>query len=181
MSRIGKKPIIIPVNVSVKVDGQDVLIKGPKGEMKRTVRPEIKVEVKDNRILVSPQIETKKTKAFWGLTRMLLANMVEGVNKGFERKLEIKGVGFKAGLEDDCLILHLGFSHPVKVKKPDGIDFIVKKNFITVSGIDIEKVSQTAAKIRRIKPPEPYKGKGIRYEGEIIRRKVGKKASSGSK
>lgn len=181
MSRIGKKPIIIPEGVTVQIREQNVVVKGPKGELSREIRPEIKVEVKDNQILVSPKIETKKTKAFWGLTRMLLANMVEGVNKGFEKKLEIKGVGFKASLEDDHLVLRLGFSHPVKVKRPDDVNFLVDKNFITVSGNDLEKVSLVAAKIRKIKPPEPYKGKGIRYQGEKVRKKVGKKVAAAAK
>ena len=176
MSRIGKKPILIPENVEVKIDGQKVMIKGPKGELQREIRPEIKVETKNNQIFVSPQIETKKTKAFWGLTRALIANMIKGVTEGFEKKLEIEGLGFRALLEGNDLLLYVGFTQPIKIEAPEGIKFSVEKNIITVSGADLEKVSQVAAKIRKVKPPEPYKGKGIRYLGEVVRRKVGKKA-----
>lgn len=176
MSRIGKKPILIPPGVEVKIEGQRVIIKGPKGELQREIRPEIKVEKKDNQIHLSPQIETKKTKAFWGLSRALIANMIKGVAEGFERKLEISGLGYRAVLEGNNLLLFVGFSQPIKVEAPEGIKFSVEKNIITVSGIDLEKISQIAAKIRKTKPPEPYKGKGIRYLGEVVRRKVGKKA-----
>jgi len=176
MSRVGKKPILIPEGVEVKIEGQRVIIKGPKGELQREIRPEIKVEIEDKKILVLPQIETKKTKALWGLTRALLANMVEGVTEGFEKKLEIKGIGFRASLEGEDLELYVGFTHSIRIKAPEGIKFSVEKNIITVSGADLEKVSQIAAKIRKVKPPEPYKGKGIRYLGEIVKRKVGKKA-----
>ena len=176
MSRVGKKPILIPENVEVKIEGQKVMIKGPKGELQREIRPEIKVETKNNQIFVSPQIETKKTKAFWGLTRALIANMIKGVTEGFEKKLEIEGLGFRALLEGNDLLLYVGFTQPIKIEAPEGIKFSVEKNIITVSGADLEKVSQVAAKIRKVKPPEPYKGKGIRYLGEVVRRKVGKKA-----
>lgn len=175
MSRIGKKPILIPENVDVKIDGQKVIISGPKGELQKEVCPEIKIEKKDNKILLLPQIETKQTKALWGLFRSLIFNMVKGVTKGFEKKLEIEGLGYKAVLEGDTLVLRVGFSHPVKIKSPEGINFSVEKNLIIVSGIEKQKVFQTAAKIRKVKPPEPYKGKGIRYEGERIRRKPGKR------
>jgi len=177
MSRIGKKPILIPENVEVKIEGNKVIVKGPKGELSREIRPEIKVEVNENKILVSPQVETKKTKAIWGLTRALIANMVKGVTEGFEKKLEIQGLGFKANIEDaDTILLSVGFTHPVRIKGSPGIKFSVEKNIITVSGCDLEKVSQIAAKIRKAKPPEPYKGKGIRYLGEEVRKKMGKKA-----
>jgi len=176
MSRIGKKPILIPENVEVKIEGQKVMIKGPKGELQREIRPEIKVETKEEKIFVSPQVETKKTKAFWGLTRALIANMVKGATEGFEKKLEMVGLGFRASLEGENLVLQVGFTHPVKIKAPQGIKFSVEKNIITISGVDKEKVSQMAAKIRKVRPPEPYKGKGIRYLGEVVRRKVGKKA-----
>ena len=176
MSRVGKKPILIPENVEAKVvEGQKVIIKGPKGELSREIRPEIKVEVKGNQIFVFPQKETKKTKAFWGLTRTLLANMIKGVKEGYEKKLEIEGLGFKALVEGENLELLVGFTHPVKIKAPQDIKFLVEKNVITVSGIDKEKVGLVAATIRKVKPPEPYKGKGIRYQGEIVKRKVGKK------
>lgn len=176
MSRVGKKPILIPENVEVKTEDQKVFIKGPKGELIREVRPEIKVLIEDKRIQVSLQRKTKQSRAFWGLTRTLLANMVKGVTEGYEKKLEIQGIGFKALVEGEGLTLHVGFSHPVKIKSPEGIKFSVEKNIITVSGIDKEKVTQIAAKIRKIKPPEPYKGKGIRYLGEVVKRKLGKKA-----
>jgi len=178
MSRVGKNPILIPENVEVKIEGQRVIIKGPKGELSREIRPEIKVEVKGNQILVLPQKETKQTKAFWGLTRTLLANMVKGVTEGYEKKLEIEGLGFKALIEGENLKLLVGFSHPVEIKVPQDIKFLVEKNVITVSGIDKEKVGILAATIRKVKPPEPYKGKGIRYQGEIVRRKAGKKAAT---
>jgi len=176
MSRIGRKPIEIPQGVEVKIDDRKVLVKGPKGELFFEVRPEIKVEVKEGKVLLTPQIETKNTKAFWGLTRALLQNMVKGVTEGYEKKLEMEGVGYKANLEGQDLVLNVGFSHPVKIKAPEGIKFAVEKNMITVSGVDKGLVGQTAAKIRKVRPPEPYKGKGIRYVGEQIRRKVGKRA-----
>ncbi len=180
MSRIGKKPILIPTGVEIKINNNEVIVKGPKGELKRIVRPEIKVEIKENQIIVSPKKETKKTKAFWGLERTLIFNMIEGVTKGYEKKLELQGVGYRAEMQGEDLVLKVGFSHPVLVKKPEGIKFSVDKNIITVAGIDKEKVGQIAAKIRKIRPPEPYKGKGIRYEGEEVRRKVGKKAIGAS-
>ncbi len=176
MSRVGKKPISILEGVEVKIETDKVIIKGPKGELQKEVRPEIEVEVKDGKIFITSKIKTKKTKAFWGLTRALLFNMIKGVTEGYEKKLEIQGLGFKAFLEEDGLLLHVGFTHPVKIKTPQGIKFSIEKNIITVSGIDKESVTQTAANIRKVKPPEPYKGKGIRYLGEVIRKKVGKKA-----
>ena len=181
MSRIGKKPIEIPQGVEVKIDKQKVLIKGPKGELNIEVRPEIKVEIKEGKIFVTLQIETKKSKALWGLTRALLQNMVKGVVEGYEKKLEIEGVGYRANLEGQDLVLNIGFSHPVKIVAPQDIKFSVEKNIITINGIDKGAVGQIAAEIRRVRPPEPYKGKGIRYVGEQIRRKVGKKAATAAK
>ena len=175
MSGVGKKPILIPGGVEVKVEGQRVMVKGPKGELSRMVRPELGVEVKDNQIFIYRAIETKQTSALWGLTRQLINNMVQGVNQGYEKKLEIEGLGFKAVLDGQNLVLSVGFSHPVKIEAPPNIKFSVEKNIITVSGIDKELVGQTAAIIKRVKKPEPYKGKGIRYLGERIRRKEGKK------
>lgn len=175
MSRIGKKPILIPENVEVKIVGQKVMVKGPKAELFKEIRPEIRVEMKDNQLLLSPKIETKKTKAFWGLTRTLLNNLIRGVTEGYEKKLQIEGLGFRSSLEGDNLVLQVGFTQPLKIKAPEGIKFSVEKNIITVSGADKELVGQIAAKIRKAKLPEPYKGKGIRYLGEVIRRKVGKK------
>lgn len=178
MSRIGKKPIEIPAGIEVKIAGKQVSIKGPKGELFQKVRPEIKVETREGKIFVMVEIETKESKAFWGLTRALLNNMVKGVIEGYEKKLEIEGVGFRTNLEGEDLVLNVGFSHPVKIKAPQGIKFAVEKNIITVSGIDKALVSQTAANIRKVRPPEPYKGKGIRYFGEQIKRKVGKRAAT---
>ena len=175
MSRIGKKPIKIPEGVEVKIEGDLVTIKGPKGELSREIRPEIKVEKKENSLFVSPKINTKKTKAFWGLTRSLLANDIEGVTKGYQKKLVIEGLGYKAQVQGRDLILKVGFTHSVKIVPPEGITITVDKNVISVSGINKELVGQIAAKIRKVKPPEPYKGKGIKYLGEIVKRKPGKR------
>ena len=175
MSRIGKKPILIPEGVEVKIDDGKVTINGPRGELSQEIRPEIGVEIKDQKICVSPKIKTKQTKAFWGLFRALLANMVKGVVEGYEKKLELQGIGYRVALEGKDLVLQIGFTHPVKIEAPKGIEFKVEKNIITISGIDKGLVGQIAAKIRKIRPPEPYKGKGIRYVGEKVRRKVGKK------
>ncbi len=176
MSRIGKKSIDIPEGVNVEITNAEVKVKGPKGELKQSVSSEIKIEQKDGKILVTPRSElSKKGKGLWGLYRVLVANMIEGVSKGFEKKLEIEGVGFKAAAQADKLVLNLGFVNPVEVKKPQGIEFLVEKNVITVSGIDKQLVGETAAIIRKQKKAEPYKGKGIKYQGEKIRRKEGKK------
>ena len=176
MSRIGKKLIEIPQGVTVTVAEKEIAVKGPKGELKQEIHPEIKIEVKDGKILVAPKAElSKKGRGLWGLYRALVANMVEGVSKGFEKKLEIEGVGFRANVEGDTLVLNLGFTNPVKIKKVDGVNFAVEKNVITVSGASKEKVGQMAAEIRKQKKAEPYKGKGIKYQGEKIRRKEGKK------
>lgn len=176
MSRIGKKPIEIPAEVTIEIENNKVSVKGPKGELERYIRPEIKIEKKENELIVAPDKETKRTNALWGLSRTLIANMIIGVTDGYEKKLEIQGVGYRANLEGEDLILLMGFSHPVKIEKVEGIKFEVQKSIITISGIDKELVGQIAAKIRRVRPPEPYKGKGIRYEGEYVRRKSGKKA-----
>ena len=178
MSRIGKKQIEIPKGVEVKIEDGKVIVKGPKGELSQEIRPELGIEIKEKEIFVSPKIETKKTNAFWGLTRTLIANMVKGVVEGYEKKLELQGLGYKVNLEGEGLVLQVGFSHSVKVAAISGIKFSVEKNIITVSGIDKGLVGQIAAKIKKIRPPEPYKGKGIRYVGEIVRRKVGKKATT---
>lgn len=181
MSRIGKKPIEIPAGVEVKISDNKVMIRGPKGEISRGFRPEIKIETKDNKILIQPLPEKaglKEIKSLFGLTRMLIANMVDGVTVGFEKKLEIEGVGFKAEVVGDELILYVGFSHPVRLKIPKGIKISIEKNIISVSGIDKELVGQFSSIIRKVKPMEPYKGKGIKYSGEIVRRKVGKKVAA---
>jgi len=176
MSRVGKKPIEIPQGVEINIENNLVSVKGPKGELKTEISSEIKIEKKDNEIIVFPEKEDTKSKALWGLSRSLIFNMVEGVVNGYEKKLEIQGVGYRANIEGEDLVLLVGFSHPVKIKKPEGINFEVNKNIITVSGIDKELVGQIAAKIKKVKKPEPYKGKGIRYLGEEVRRKSGKKA-----
>lgn len=179
MSRIGKKPVIIESGVEAKESDGRIDIKGPKGQLFLEVPSEIKIEIKDNQIHFSILKEDKRTRSLWGLMRTLTSNMVEGVTKGFEKKLEINGVGFKARVEGKDLFLDVGYSHPVKVDAEEGIEFKVEKNIITVSGIDKELVGQVAAKIRRVKKPEPYKGKGIKYIDEIIKRKLGKKAAGG--
>jgi large subunit ribosomal protein L6 len=176
MSRIGKKPIEIPEGVKIEISDKEIKVSGPKGELKQALHHEIKVESKDGKILVSQKGEpSKKGRGLWGLYRALISNMVEGVSKGFEKKLEIEGVGFKAAVDADGLTMNLGFTNPVKIKKIDGVNFLVEKNVITVSGANKERVGHMAALIRKQKKAEPYKGKGIKYQGEKIRRKEGKK------
>ncbi len=183
MSRIGKQPINIPDGVEVKIKDSLIKIKGPKGELTQEILPGIKVEVKDSdtegirKIIVSLEKKTKDSAAFWGLLRTLISNMIEGVIEGYQKQLEVEGVGYRVVLEGNKLVLSLGFSHSVEVTAPQGIEFKVEKNLITVSGIDKQLVGQVAANIRAKKKPEPYKGKGIHYLGEVIRRKAGKKAA----
>jgi len=180
MSKIGKQPILVPSGVEVKFEGNLVVIKGPKGELKRMLNPELKGVVQNNQIVLSPAKESKETSALWGLNRMLLYNLIEGVTNGFTKKLELEGIGYKVVLQGKNLILNLGFSHQIEFKAPDGIEFKIEKNTIAISGIDKGLVGQTAADIRKLRPPEPYKGKGIHYEGEVIKRKAGKKAVKGA-
>ncbi len=177
MSRIGKKPIIIPSGVEVKIDGSTVSVKGPKGELKRDLRPEISIEMKENEIVFTLTKDNKRNRSFWGLTRTLVNNMIVGVTEGYVKKLQIEGVGYRATPEGKDLVFQVGYSHPVRVVPEEGIELSVEKNIVSVSGIDKQQVTHTAAKIKKIRPPEPYKGKGIRYEGEIVKRKVGKKAA----
>lgn len=184
MSRIGKNPISIPAGVTVTITNQTVNVKGPKGEMKVNIHRIIKPEVKDNTILLVRTGETREEKSLHGLSRTLVANLVEGVTKGFEKKLEIQGVGFKAQTSGAKLTLNVGYSHPVDYIAPKGITFAIdaeKKNIISISGIDKQLVGEVAAKIRAIKKPEPYKGKGIRYLGEYVQKKAGKTAATGGK
>jgi len=181
MSRVGKKPIEIPEEVEVKIEKQKVIIKGPQGELSLEIRPEIGVSMKEGKIFIYPKKETKETSAFWGSTRALLANLIKGVTKGFEKKLEIRGIGYRANLEGEDLILQVGFSHPVKINKPAGIKFSIEKNIINIFGIDKQLVGETAAKIRKVRLPDVYKGKGIRYLGEVVRKKEGKKAVATTK
>lgn len=178
MSRIGKKPILMPSGVTVNETDGFIIVKGPRGELKKKLVPGTSVDIKDGVISVGVVKEDKRSSALWGLSRSLIANMVLGVVSGYEKKLEIEGVGFRVTQEGNGLTFLLGFSHPVKVETPAGIVFKVEKNIITISGIDKELVGQVAAEIRSLKKPEPYKGKGIRYQGEVIRRKVGKKATA---
>jgi large subunit ribosomal protein L6 len=181
MSRIGKKPIEVPPGVQVRIEGNRVYVEGPKGKLSKEFRPEIGVEIKEGKILVFPQKASKITKALWGTTRQLIFNMIEGVTKGYEKKLEIEGLGYRATLEGKNLVLRVGYSHPVIITPPEGVTISVDKNIITVSGIDKELVGQVAANIKKVKPAEPYKGKGIKYLGEKIIRKVGKKATATAK
>lgn len=177
MSRIGNSPIIIPENVTVQVDGQTVKVEGPKGMLERVVHPVVKVEVSGKQAILERKRNDRLSRSVHGLTRSLINNMVVGVTEGFSRGLELVGVGYRATGGGDNLTLTVGFSHPVTVTAPAGVSFTVADNTkITVSGIDKELVGQVAANIRSIKPPEVYKGKGIRYEGEIVRRKPGKAA-----
>jgi large subunit ribosomal protein L6 len=177
MSRIGKKPIELPAGVSVSIDPGRVMVNGPLGELTQQVPQRMKIEQGDGEITVTRPTERGDDRALHGLTRSLVANMVEGVTKGYEKKLEIQGVGYRAALRGTSLELAVGFSHPVVIEPPAGITFEVPTaTEILVKGIDKQQVGQTAAEVRRVRPPEPYKGKGIRYEGEYVRRKVGKRA-----
>ncbi|QAR32793.1 50S ribosomal protein L6 [Geovibrio thiophilus] len=175
MSRIGKKPIEIPAGVKVTLDGNVCCVEGPKGKLEHAVHANTEVAVEANTITVSRKDESKLSRSVHGLTRTLVANMVDGVTKGFEKKLEIHGVGYRAAIKGKDLDLSLGFSHPVVVTPPEGIEFAMEGNTgIVVRGVDKQLVGQTAANIRKIRQPEPYKGKGIRYSGEKIIRKAGK-------
>jgi large subunit ribosomal protein L6 len=177
MSRIGKSPIEIPTGVSVSVLTDRVMVNGPLGELSQEIPRRMKVEQSDGELIVSRPTERGDDRALHGLTRSLIANMVEGVTKGFEKRLEVQGVGYRAALRGKALELSVGFSHPVVVEPPAGITFeVTTPTEILVKGIDKQQVGQTAAEVRAVRPPEPYKGKGIRYEGEYVRRKVGKRA-----
>jgi large subunit ribosomal protein L6 len=177
MSRIGKKPIELPAGVSVSIDPGRVMVNGPLGELTQQVPQRMKIEQGDGELTVTRPTERGDDRALHGLTRSLVANMVEGVTKGYERKLEIQGVGYRAALRGTSLELSVGFSHAVVIEPRQGISFEVPTpTEVIVKGIDKQQVGQTAAEVRRVRPPEPYKGKGIRYEGEYVRRKVGKRA-----
>ena len=177
MSRIGRKPIPVPSGVDVSIAPGRVTVNGPLGALEQAVPHRISVEQADGEIVVTRPTDRGGDRALHGLTRTLVANMVEGVTKGFERRLEIQGVGYRAQLKGSDLELALGFSHPVAVKAPQGIDFEVPQpTVVVVKGIDKQQVGQVAAEIRSLRPPEPYKGKGIRYSGEHVRRKIGKRA-----
>jgi large subunit ribosomal protein L6 len=176
MSRIGKRPIAIPAGVTLTLDGQTVTVKGPKGQLAWTVVDEIEVVHSDGELNLKPRNESKRALSMWGLSRSLLFNMVHGVTQGFEQSLELVGVGYRAAMKGPALSMQLGFSHDVDIPAPDGITFTVpKQTEIKIVGIDKQLVGEVAARIRRIRPPEPYKGKGVRYAGEQVRRKEGKK------
>ncbi len=174
MSRIGKMPITVPKSVTVDLEDGRVRVKGPKGELARQIPREISVVRNDGELRVERSSDEPSHRSLHGLTRSLIANMVTGVTDGFTRRLEVNGVGYRAAVSSGSLVLQVGYSHPVLVPAPPGISFAVAANAITVSGADKELVGETAAQIRRVRPPEPYKGKGIKYAEEVIRRKAGK-------
>jgi large subunit ribosomal protein L6 len=175
MSRIGKEPIPLPSGVKVEVKGTHVKVSGSKGTLERDIRPEIEIKQEDTQLILSPRGTSKRVRAFWGMTRTLINNMVVGVEKGFEKKLVVEGVGYRGKVSGSTLTLNVGYSNPVEFDLPEGISADMDKdNIITIKGIDKEEVGQVAARIRSIRKPEPYKGKGIRYIDEQIVRKVGK-------
>lgn len=176
MSRIGRLPVEVPSDVDVKIDGTTVKIKGPKGEIASTFSSDLRISFQENEIVVERPSENREIRALHGTTRALLNNMVIGVTEGFSKELELVGVGYRANMNGKNLVLNVGYSHPVEIEPPEGVTFEVteKSRKITVSGYDKQKVGQIAADIRKVRPPEPYKGKGIRYSGEYIRRKAGK-------
>jgi large subunit ribosomal protein L6 len=175
MSRIGNKPVVIPSNVTITVDGNTVKVKGPKGELSQSFRPEVSVTVKDGQVAIERSGDEKSVKALHGLTRALIANMVQGVTGGYKKTLEIVGVGYKAEKKGKTLVLTVGYSHPVQYPEPAGITLSTQSpTVVVIEGTDKQKVGQVAAELRDVRPPEPYKGKGIRYQGEQVRRKAGK-------
>ncbi len=182
MSRIGKRPIPVPAKVEVAIDGTKVVVKGPKGQLSRNLPVNVIVSQAGAILTVTRRDETRVSRQLHGLSRTLVANMVEGVSQGFQRRLEIQGVGYRAQLQGRNLVLNMGYSHQVHIEPPEGIQFAVETNTnVIVSGFDKELVGNTAAKIRDVRPPEPYKGKGIRYSGEFVRRKAGKTGKGGKK
>lgn len=181
MSRIGKKTIAIPAGVEVSAENNRITVKGPNGQLTRDFGPQVLISMENETLSVNPANGSKIARALWGTSRMHLYNMVQGALKNFEKQLQIEGIGYRAAVENKNLVLSMGFTHPVSMTAPSGISFKVEKNIVTVSGYDKELVAKVAAQIRRVRPPEPYKGKGIRYVGEAVRRKVGKKAAAGAK
>lgn len=187
MSRIGNLPIVLPAGVEVTMDNSSVKIKGPKGELSQEVHPDIKVRVEDGKVLVERSSDEREHRSLHGLSRSLIANMVEGVTSGYERVLEVRGVGYRAQMQGENLLLQVGLSRQVEVAPRPGISFEVgqdvntRQPFVIVRGIDKQVVGQQAAEIRRIRPPEPYKGKGIRYRGEYVKHKAGKQGKAGVK
>lgn len=182
MSKIGKMPITIPNGITVAMQGANVQVTGPKGNLTYTTLSGVNVTVDEGKVLVTVQNPNDRAdRAKWGLSRAIISNLIKGVDTGFEKRLEIVGVGYRAQMQGNTLVLSLGFAHPVKIDPLEGIKLAVVDNGIVVSGIDKALVGQTAAQIRAVKPPEPYKGKGIKYKGERIRRKAGKAAKAGAK
>lgn len=180
MSRLGKLPVVIPEGTQATIADGFITVKGPKGELKQALHKLAKVEIKDNEIIVTVKdASNKKEKAFWGLYRSLINNMVIGVTEGFEKKLEVIGVGYRVALSGQKLTLNVGYSHPVEFELPKGITGAVEANQVTISGFDKQLVGETAARIRKVRKPEPYKGKGIKYIDEVVRRKEGKTAGKG--
>ncbi len=175
MSRIGRRPIALPAKVEIQIDGQHIAVKGPKGQLSRSLPPLITVRQDAQMLTVGRINDSRPARQLHGLCRTLVANMVDGVSRGFERRLELVGVGYRASIQGSKLVLNVGYSHPVEIPFPPGIQMAVEgNNIIVVSGMDKELVGNTAARIRAVRPPEPYKGKGIRYLGEQVRRKAGK-------
>ena len=182
MSRIGKQPIIIPDKVEVKIEADQISVKGPKGELSMIKSSDVEVVLKDNQITMSiPEGSAKLLRSLWGTTRSILDNLIIGVSEGYKKQLEINGVGFKAEVKGKVLVLNVGYSHTVDYNIPDDINVSTEKNVITIEGIDKQRVGQIAAEIRAIKKPEPYKGKGIKYIDEVVRRKAGKVAKAAEK
>lgn len=176
MSRIGKKPVAIPAGVTLTLNGQSLAVKGPKGQLAVVLPEEVEVIQSGAELQFAPRVDTQRARGMWGLSRTLVANMVHGVTQGYEEVLELVGVGYRAAMKGQALSLQLGFSHDVDIAAPAGVAFAVpKQTEIRISGIDKQLVGEIAARIRRIRPPEPYKGKGVRYQGETVRRKEGKK------
>ncbi len=180
MSKIGRQPVLIPPEVNLQVEGQTVLLKGPQGELKFTVPPRLVLKLDEKQLTLSPRSHDRQTRALWGTWRSLLANAVQGVRQGWQKTLQVVGTGYKVRLEGQDLVFQVGFSHPVRVKPPQGINFQVNGDLVVVKGVDRQLVGEIAAQIRRIHPPDAYKGKGIRYQGEVVKLKPGKMAKTGA-
>ncbi len=176
MSRLGKQPITIPEKTEVTVTADTLSVKGPLGALERPLRSEVKIEVKDGEVVITPTRKSKFARSLWGTYAAHVSNMVKGVNTPFEKKLIVEGVGYRAEAQGNKIVLNVGYSHPVELVAPEGVEVSVEKNVIGVKGINKDHVGEFAANIRAVRKPEPYKGKGIRYEDEVIRRKQGKKA-----
>jgi large subunit ribosomal protein L6 len=181
MSRIGKKSVAVPDGVDVNISGRKISIKGPKGSLDFEFHPDVEVKIEEKEVVVMARKKTKQARSLWGLTRMLVSNMIDGVTKGFEKQLELQGVGYRMAVQGKKLNLALGFSHPIEVDVPEGLEAKIDKNILTISGIDKQKVGQLTATVRALKKVEPYKGKGFRYVGEVVRKKAGKKATAAEK